>query len=284
LLERNKNRHLQSNIHLKKLSNVVHQSSLDARLFLMSHDRSSNDRVNKLRESMLELMINAPHFQSDPLWRLVENRFTECLRSLVVIPYDDFKLVRKAGRKFNYDFELVVYRQMFIQRVLKLEFKYGKSLYQLPQIVSLYVNNQTFQIIRSGNYIMFWVKHYLKYFLQYLKHSDYDQLEYVRYINTTSSTPLKQAFTALPKQSQVKLSKLVDISIEMYLKQLTIRDINFGVIEKRLVSQVDKIFVFCDRSASFTTDTLAHIKLDQTCFKVEKHAFCRTHIKHVFQV
>lgn len=250
----------------------IQSQSFDLNLFLQSGTRSQNDNCNKQREKMLEMMINVPDYvysDNPEQWNTIRQRFTQVLDSRIDCQYDRLVIVPRAGRNYNYDFDVQVYHQLFLQRTLKVEFKYGKTLTSLPQILSLYVTNHHFQFL-AHNYVDYWFDHEFQTFLDILNVSLPNRVDYKRRINTVEKTPIRLALDNLPVRLREKASKIVDNSIQKYLETIQLEHIDFDVLERRFSGQQDKIFVFCDRGVFSTEQLCSAPRLDRTRFSVRK--------------
>jgi len=249
--------------------------ALDLNLFYKSSTRSCNDIVNKQREKMLEMMINIPDYtyEPDPLkWDQTRRSFIYVLGKIIETEYDRLVILPRGGRRYNYDFDVEVYTGTFLSRTIKVEFKYGTCLNSYPQILSIYVNNSTFQILHT-NYNEFWYENYLKNYLSILNCQEMciDKHKYLSSINNTNRTLVRNFIDSSNDTLKSKAFELVDDSIEKYLSQVTVHDINFDVLESRLRSQVDKYFVFCSHGVFSYQQLNKHLILDRTRVLIAKN-------------
>lgn len=107
-----------------------------------STGRSQNDSDNKMREDIIAAMsyINEEYF-TDPehgtSWRQIKTSFDLKMREICP-SYSSYKIIHKAGRRFNYDFEVKFFDSNQIEiTMVKLEFKYNAaSIDEAPQFVS----------------------------------------------------------------------------------------------------------------------------------------------------
>jgi hypothetical protein len=104
--------------------------------------RSNNDKHNKIREEIIRSMpyIDEDYF-NDPehgtSWRQIKTSFDQKMREICP-SYSSYKIKHKAGRNFNYDFEVSFFDgDNNLIKTVKLEFKYNAaSIDETPQFVS----------------------------------------------------------------------------------------------------------------------------------------------------
>jgi hypothetical protein len=244
----------------------------DILVFFKKSTRAENDIVNKLRESILIDVINRPSlidtFKSTSYynqWNMVQTNFRDILTTS--IPISHTCVVKKmAGRSHNYDFLIQYYNEANVTHTkkVKCEFKYGTSIFSYPQMASIYIKNNTFNMVKSGpSYIEYWYTHYLDDFISELNVTKPPFDEYLKTINsTTYKTDLQNALYTIYKSSdtrlQRRLHRIVDRSITAYLQQLTCHSLHFKDIEKLIQLQMDKLFVFCE-NGHFRAERLCNI-------------------------
>jgi len=176
-----------------------------------------------------------------------------------------------------YDFAVLVQKNLFTQHILKIEFKYGKSLFDYPQFISLYLTNRHFSLTRHDNdYISFWYQYFLpKYMACAHLPDDIPSLDgYRRTINsTTYNTNIQRQLYDIMKtdpQTQNQLYGIVDQSIEQYLSGLTLEDIDFEAIEKMVRKQIEKLFIFC-KNGTLSCYSFVQFTTDKTRYEVNKN-------------
>ena len=115
--------------------------------------RGSNDDLNKRREKVLLFLYNPPpEFQKDPYWVEMSTKWREMIRKMYDGPYDDVKIVLKAGRGFNHDMEIVFMKSKVPVHTVKAEFKHNaKSIDNLPEYFSPAANKPYFDV-NYGDY------------------------------------------------------------------------------------------------------------------------------------
>jgi hypothetical protein len=104
--------------------------------------RSNNDSHNKIRENIIKSMpyIDEEYF-TDPKhgtsWRQIKTSFDQKMRE-ICSSYSSYTIQHKAGRKFNYDFDVSFFNgDNNLIKPVKLEFKYNAAtIDETPQFVS----------------------------------------------------------------------------------------------------------------------------------------------------
>ncbi len=119
----------------------------DIATFFHSSTRATNDKTNKIREKILQNLSTIPSdFLEDPdygsQWNQVLTTWNETISlhaaSLGVVSFDRAEVHLKAGRVYNYDYDVKLYSGDSCKATLKVEFKYGaSSINDLPQFLSL---------------------------------------------------------------------------------------------------------------------------------------------------
>ena len=104
--------------------------------------RSFNDTHNKVREKIIENMsyIDNNYFKDSDfgsLWFKLKTSFDEKMKEICPL-YSSYKIQHKAGRNFNYDFDIHFFDfGKNLIKTTKLEFKYNaKKVKETPQFVS----------------------------------------------------------------------------------------------------------------------------------------------------
>jgi hypothetical protein len=104
--------------------------------------KSDNDSNNKFRENIIANMNNIDNkYFNDAIygndWRQIKNLFDTKMREICP-SYSSYKIEQKAGRKFNYDFEVSFFNMdKILIKIGKLEFKFNAStIDETPQFVS----------------------------------------------------------------------------------------------------------------------------------------------------
>jgi hypothetical protein len=111
----------------------------DIQTFTVTRNRSDNDKNNKIRENVLLILHNPPAtFINDlvygDMWKTVSKKWNTFLSSLCGVKYDDIRIKKMAGRRYNYDHEISFLYEGLVVKVVKTEFKHNsKSIDKLPE-------------------------------------------------------------------------------------------------------------------------------------------------------
>ena len=217
--------------------------------------KAKNDAENKIREDVLVFLENElpSEYAADEKWRNLYTNFHETLRTLCPSDYARVKIVKKGGRTFNYDFDVIYFDSENVEiHQVKLEFKHNsKKIDKIPQILSL---QDRFGLVDAISYS----EHYYTLYLD----------AYLAAIEYTGDKPTLQEYIALvsgiaPEKHPMfmhmraaKANAAVKESIHTYLNAYVSK---FKVDEftKKLVeSQANKYFLLWDLS-QFHIDTLS---------------------------
>jgi len=128
--------------------------------------RAKNDANNKVREEILHALsegkIPAEFYQdatNGTKWTHIKEGFHEKIHELCPLEFDTFKMKRKGGRNFHYDFDVEYLLSGVLVYSVKLEFKFGtKSIYKLPEI---YQKPTDWDIINGPSYHEYFYDNFL---------------------------------------------------------------------------------------------------------------------------
>lgn len=245
--------------------------------------RDRNDCNNKKREKILSILptltttnnLKYKNFLKDDRWKFVYDKFMDMMQSIIDKEgkeYNNLELVHKAGRGHNYDFQVLFYKDGNIIHTLEqMEFKNGcKNITtKVPQHLSLPVSSEYGNFIQKiGLYDEFFYEEYLQKVIKcynakniilppLLSLADYRKL--VKSVDAKIH-PLFHMMKINESKVKTEKSKLVDESIDMYLRQVHKDTIDFDRIQKKLnASQGNKTYVLWD-SKNFNVD---YIKKDE---------------------
>jgi hypothetical protein len=238
--------------------------------------KAENDAENKIRENVLVFLENElpPEYAADEKWRSLYTKLHETLRTLCPTEYAHVKIVKKGGRKFNYDFD-VIYLDSNNTKVhsIKLEFKHNSSkLEKIPQILSLMDN---VGLIDAPSYSEHYYTLYLDAYLAEIAYTG-EKPTLEEYISLVSGiVPEKHPMFMFMRAANpnTAVANIIKESIHTYLNTYVSK---FKVDEftKKLVeSQSNKYFLLWDLSRfhidSFSIEDLSikHINLYIRTFK-----------------
>ena len=111
----------------------------DIQTFTVTRNREDNDKNNKIRENVLLILHNPPTgYMNDPIyghtWKNISNKWKTFLSTLCDVKYDDMRIKKMAGRRYNYDHEISFLNEGLVVKTLKTEFKHNsKSIDKLPE-------------------------------------------------------------------------------------------------------------------------------------------------------
>lgn len=223
--------------------------------FQQNSSKADNDKNNKKRELILENIIKLePKFYEDKefqkYWVLVKDSWFSTLSKLCKEKFETIIVKQKAGRSFNYDFDVSYESESKkILQTLKIEFKHNsESIEKIPQFLSL--TDGTCDFFKES-YASFYYDNYLTKYLEcdenlksYLKDSPSKE-EYLKLVKKTSYDCHKMFKSMYLKEDTKKEEKfkIVNESISEYLKKYA-SSINLECLkEKLIVTQKDKYFL-----------------------------------------
>jgi hypothetical protein len=258
----------------------------DIDLFVKSakgSSRDNNDCNNKKREKILSILPILPkttnknyqQFLKDERWTSVYTKFMELLNCLIEKEgkeYDRVNLIHKAGRSHNFDFEVLYYKdEKVVYIVEELEFKNGCNNMetQVPQQLSLQTNSEYGNFVKKfGLYDEYFYENYLPKIMECYQTNNVvlpsipSLCEYKKLVKGINydAHPLFITMKHNEKKVTSIKSKLVDESIDKYLKGIHKDAIDFDSIQKKLQhSQGNKTFVLWD-TKNFNVN---HVKKDE---------------------
>ena len=133
-----------------------------------SNDRASNDKVNKVRETIIENIFQlfplyCDHAEYGDSWTTFQQLFMESAHKIYEQPFHKLEIVKMAGRKFNYDFKFLYKNEAGeLLQEKHVEFKHGaKSIRQLPQFLSLNIKNDVMPVSYAEYYYANWLDKYI---------------------------------------------------------------------------------------------------------------------------
>jgi hypothetical protein len=224
--------------------------------------KSNNDNSNKLRELLLERIfthIPEEYFTDETYgkkWTTVRTEWHNFIKATYP-DHDRFAVKRKAGRGFNYDFEITYMKDDFILQQ-PVEFKFNTpNLYKLPQVLSLGCLPNVFL-----------TESYQEYFYDGALR-DYVALDpgitvaipeksvYMKCV-TSSNYDCHPFFQMLKTREPVekdKKAEIVDKSIQTYLETYGAEIRVPEVMKKIQESQANKVFAMWHKG-TFTSDNI----------------------------
>ncbi len=230
-------------------------------------DRSQNDSHNKKREDILEIIFTekATEYLVDDRWKSLKEKLLNTFQK--ICECDSIKLVKKAGRKFNYDFLATFYKDEKVVKEVKLEFKFGeKEINKIPEYYNASANKKFHDLV----YAKFFYDNYLE-LICYLYDLEMPSEDiYMKEIYKNSSKvdffkKLKEKENEEPEKKELK-SLVVNQSISEYLEKIKDHT-NLEIITSELKrTQTDKIFLLYS-DGEFYLDQIQEEELEAACVK-----------------
>ena len=217
--------------------------------------REDNGNANEIRESILEQLRYLPQdYEQDETygkkWCTLKTEFEKAIGT------SNYKIVKKGGRKYNYDFEIVTK-----DKTIKMEFKHNcSSVNSLPEILQLSTKNHP---VVSGNYGEYFYEKYLKKMCDVMKITDIpSKQDYLKNVYTDKPkgdffTKLKETNKKLDKETMDKKNSLVKESICKFLNE-HISNVDVNSCNEHLGSSLDKTFYLWD-TEKFTVEEVNDI-------------------------
>jgi hypothetical protein len=214
--------------------------------------KETNDSENRIREDILVFLEKElpPEYADNLRWSYLYARFHETLKSICPTEYDHLQIIKKGGRSFNYDFEIIYFNSSNneIHRA-KVEFKHNTStIDKMPQILSL---QDKFGLIGAMSYSEYYYTHYLDAYLAVIGYTG-DKPSLTEYVALVAGTAHEKhpMFGYMRKAEsgpcKAESADIVKESIHTYLYKYIVK---FKVDEfsnKLIESQKNKYFLLWD--------------------------------------
>jgi len=255
--------------------------------------KAKNDANNKIREEILQALSEGKipkEFYQDATygtkWTHIKEGFHEKIYELCALEFDSYKMTRKGGRKFHYDFDVDYLLSGVIMHSLKLEFKFGtKSIYKLPEI---YQKPTFWDIINGPSYHEYFYDNFLPQILALDQEAPplIERDVYIKLVKQTNTgchsffQYLKQA----NKIESVKRKALIKKSVADYLKKYG-DEIDLAKFGRTIAdTQGDKQYLLYDpilkafylEQADFSSSSLSYggvVRNNTIIVKSGKHQF-----------
>lgn len=150
--------------------------------------KDKNDEKNKMRENIIGAIVNKKipekYYQLSFKWKKLYNAIMNYISELIGFT-EIYKLIliHKAGRKFNYDFEIIINDKIF-----NIEFKFNaKSITDIPQFVSPSKPSEYL----SASYEEYYYDNYLSKLAQFSNLEIPNKKDYLKQINSNSPKCMK---------------------------------------------------------------------------------------------
>ena len=240
--------------------------------FAVCKGRANNDANNKMREKILTELSGLSYTSSecmDPeygsFWTNIKTGFETVIKGLCPCDYSGYKMVPKAGRNYNYDFDLEFFDERDVRvHSVKLEFKFGsKSIKRIPQI---YQKNTNWQIMPVLYHEFFYDGPYIDEMIG-SNHTKVERDVYMKHIMGTKYDchPFFKNLYDTESEDKLKRIAVVKRSIRDYLEKYG-KDIDISACLQTLQqTQRGKQYILYDpREKRFYCETF-----DFTPFRIE---------------
>jgi hypothetical protein len=248
----------------------------DIQVFYGGGTRAENDASNKKREGILKQMQKIPteYFENEVYgekWRSLRdewNRILGVLKDKTSVPeYKRYEIQMKAGRKFNYDADLLFYNETQLVATRKIEFKYGaKGIGGIPQFLSLQARNTYFPKGYDEYYYDYFLDEYVKCDPE-IKQKKPEKEKYMKYIPNIKYT-IHPFFAELKERESnhtQEKHEIVKKSIKRYLEEYG-HTFNIELFTAKVKeSQSDKQYILWD-SGKFYYDTMSETEMNSITF------------------
>jgi hypothetical protein len=219
----------------------------DVAVFFGTFTKSNNDKTNKLRESIIEHILNKKipkPWYSSPEWFKVALRLQEFIKPFEKEHGTLQKVIHKGGRNYNYDFVFE-----FEKADLKIEFKNGvRCIAHYPEILS--VSSDTFV---KGT---FYPERFYDFYLSCLSHEELPPKEF--YLKNIHKMNVNHPFFIKLKEID-DFKVTVDESIDDYLQNFL--EFDYAAFKEKLRTLLDKKYMLW-KNEQFYLDTLSEDDID----------------------
>ena len=231
--------------------------------------RTSNDSNNSLRETILGDLLGNKYvlFMNDPefghSWTELQTKWRNALHTLATKcgheGFDHIDVVKRGGRKYNWDIDVIYVYNDGSKKVERVEFKFGgSSVNTLPEFFNPAANKPFHQT----TYAEFFHTYYLQNILDLYGLSDKPSLDqYKKYVhqNNCKKLPMFAQLKALTSDAErnVQREAISHRSIHEYL-ELVMPSTNLSVITDELRrSQEGKHFlIYNNGTGDFSYDSI----------------------------
>lgn len=226
----------------------------DLELFFNKYSKNINDKINKKREFLFIKLINDELKINDRKYRNLKKNIINELSLFCNKKYNNLSCEIKAGRNYNYDFDLFYYNNDDVVKNIKLEFKYGcNKITNYPEFLSLYCSS--FNAFLDKDYIKYYYDN-LDDFIESFPIEKQQELKknkptYSEFLKIVNDAKYKHKFQNLIHEYSKKTTnnegfkKFINQQISDFLKGLKVEDLKFDDMKKVVLEkQKDKVFLF----------------------------------------
>lgn len=243
----------------------------DISTFFTTSTRDENDAANKIRENVLKVICNPPkeyfeHPEFGNNWRIVHQAWNNALKQIAeeteVPLYTSINNKVRAGRRYNYDADIMYNDGTNLVATRKIEFKNGgTNISELPQFLSLQVKIGLFAVTYDG----FWFDNYLDTYLAcdpHITQAKPTRDEYLKSVTSTNYfiTPFFAQLKAQELVFQKEKNVVVNDSITDYLTRYGHTIDITTISEKIKATQTNKIYLLWE-NGKFCIDKLSNTEM-----------------------
>ncbi len=226
--------------------------------FFIPNSRGGNDATNKTREAVFKFVVEkiinretnpySNHARYGPKWQQLIRAIDVLIRQIGQGRGTATEIFPRGGRGCNFDFELVFETPSGTIFRIPLELKKGASIYDQPQFLSLYANDE---LVSGTTYPEFFYDEYVSRVAEFNQFSPPDRQNYLRLIfgNVYSRHPFFQSIyeadglsDASERRKKGARSNMVDQSRDRYLREHALSKLRLDVLQNRLNEQPPKWF------------------------------------------
>lgn len=255
-------------------------------LFSGKGKKEHNDRDNKLRERIIENIINNPEYykkfiKHKEFYKNLCKKLKQTLSKLYIDEYDEMRLKRMAGRQFNYDFKLYFYKNKEIVETVNIEFKVGAlTVSECPQFYQKDVKG--IKLFKNSHYTKYFydnIDEFIEAFpedisniLKENKPKTYNA--YLKIVNDVKYRhPFQKTIYEFNKKNPDKKMKhklFIDEQIKTYLSNKKITDVAFDEIKRVLFKQENKVYLLYKKN-NFYIERINCVNIKENKFSIKNN-------------
>jgi hypothetical protein len=235
-----------------------------------------NDKDNKKREEILGILLSPNSLERNSLtvdspdsnyWKSVRMKLVEKIAPLLAengasVNSEQIFAISKGGRGQNYDLLAFLGKLGNEESGLKLEFKRGASIYDHPQILSMYARAGFLITATTQTYPEFFYENFIEKVERLIGATKPNKRDYLAKVfgSSPSAHPFFESGYRFAKTGGAEqLQDIADDSIAQYFAYLA-RKVDFldlAEIQEKLNIQSEKTFLSWDyKTQSFNTETI----------------------------
>jgi len=181
-------------------------------------NKSLNDEYNKIRENIIGAIINNKipkiFYEINKKWNILLKNIKKYLNELIEIKeYDYLKLEHYGGRKYHYDFKIIVYIKNKMIKEYLIEFKYNiKNINKSVEFIS----PSKPSLFLSSSYEEYYYDNYLIEISKISKLELPDKKQYLKEINNNNPKCIIEYKKIYKKGLEKNKKKIIDNDVIFY--------------------------------------------------------------------